>query len=244
MHMMSRRSILALSGGGAVAAAMGGCNEIFGYGSFNFLWTVTVKVGDELKSGSAVYQISFYDKVFPSGTGISQRGVSPVIDLGERGMLIPLCTPDLTRMPNYGQGHPDVLTPLVLVRFTYLKDVEGWRGGHKCEADQGINCALTALRNAARVDAPDDLKPLFAFAPPSAETMDDVKGYYAEELPTTVGSDVSYVGTTIEPTWQWARTTQQFSAQWYGKSRNENLHILTPEESNRLVGVPSYGGVY
>jgi len=243
MHMMSRRSILALSGGGAVAAAMGGCNEIFGYGSFNFLWTVTVKVGDELKSGSAVYQISFYDKVFPSGTGISQRGVSPVIDLGERGMLIPLYRPDLTRMPNHGYGHPDVLSPLVLVRFTYLKDVEGWRGGRKCLPDQAITCTLSALRNATRVDAPDDLKPLFAFAPIGSQTMDDVKAYYADDLPSLLGREVSYIGTTIEPTWYWD-TKHQFTADWFGKSRPSSTLIYASQDTVGRVVDADFGGSF
>ena len=92
------------------------------------------------------------------------------------------------------------------------------------------------------MDAPNDLTPLFAYAPPGAEFMNDVRAHYAEELSTAVGPDVSYVGTTIEPTSQPATTRQQFKADWFGKFRPSTGAIYASKDTIGRIGTDDLGG--
>jgi len=226
--------MLQLCGASAVAASLGGCSLLY-YGTWNFLWTVTVNTKDGPKSGSAVYQISLVGPGFGLFS-IKQAGVSPVIDLGERGWLIALARFDTAYfLPAYDKtqipagafaNRVDLLAGLPFVRFTYLQGEISWHGGKVWPKDQVLAYAPSALRSAKKVKAPADAQLVFAYAPRDAKAMSDVKAYWAYELPEAVGPDVTYLGSTLKPTSQEQSPRIGLDAQRYETPGHYRRHTV------------------
>ena len=259
MAAMNRRTMLQLGGSGAVAAGLGGCSLLgLYYGTWNFLWTVTVKTKDGPKSGSAVYQISLQWPGFPArgSYAIKQAGVSPVIDLGDRGWLIVLARVDIAYLPDYDQAQVppgafnhqvDVLTGLPFVRFTYMQGEIGWHGGKEWPKGEILAYASSALSWAKKVRAPADGQPVFAYAPRDVKALTDVKAYWAYEFPQFVGPDVTYLESTLEPTSQAPSSRLALNADWYDRARTEQAPHGTgylmpaPATNTRYVSIGLFG---
>lgn len=220
--MMGRRGILGLLAGSmaSLLSACGGSDA-----TFRYRLTVSVSVNGVTKSGSSIISVRYRTGQSGWESGVTTyttvKGVAPVIDLGQYGMLVAAMASDgeewVRHKKQYGLACKKPLT------------ADSLPGKFRLEP-----AALANLREGKR-DLTDDSYPAFIWFP-SGQPYERAQQLCPEEFSRVIGANVELRSVTIEAAPDAPLLTRlNISAPWLDEIR---------ADQTRLGGVTTTAGIF
>lgn len=177
--------IAALLAGALLAALVLLRDGVSDYGTIRYLWTVDVDVDGVRKSGSAVIALRQRQEIMQGDHAHEIFGISPIIDLGPRGVLIALL--------NVSGGDATSTGILGLIRQTFIPE-PGYRARWSGEE------IYSFLSRAEPLPLPPRHIPGFGFVPAGGSKPEQAVVLRLDQSKATAGADIRYRGMRIERT--------------------------------------------
>jgi hypothetical protein len=215
-------------------ANLAGCS--LAWARIFFRWTIVIELEGQEKRGSRVFEIACER----FGVNLQTRAVSPMIDLGARGLLFATVVPPQRYFgvpPSFndlearyigaaienGIEHGKIAFPtsIVLNRLLLGYRACGARDG-ACPGEpdyiQGVSwpSKMDVLKQAKAMEiGPDEMIPVFALAAPGITHASQLAFAPATELASLLGVECRYRTMHVEPTSAYPDLALDIDSEWY-----------------------------